>query len=333
MAAGADPGKAQRDQIIAAGGLGLAVVDVGAGEALEPAADGVVRLGLHRGGARPQVDPEAFDILLSADADAPAPWVGLGSPVKVGVAVAHLAAMVEAQPVAAGVACQVLRAGPKLNFGEALAQESIAYSMLLASEGFRAWRAAHPARTGRADDGERVSLERREGVLQIRLNRPAARNAVDAAMRDALAEALDFALADGAPVVLSGAGPSFSAGGDLDEFGAADDPGRAHAIRVLRSATGRVARLGSRITARVHGACIGAGIEIPAAAGWLVAHPEAVFRLPEVGMGLIPGAGGTASIPRRIGRHRAAYMALTGFEIDTATALDWRLVDALEPGG
>jgi enoyl-CoA hydratase/carnithine racemase len=81
----------------------------------------------------------------------------------------------------------------------------------------------------------------------------------------------------------------------------------------------------------VHGACVGAGIEVPAAAGWVVAAPGAYFRLPEVSMGLIPGAGGTASIPRRIGRQRACYMAISGADIDLATALDWGLVDAQEP--
>ena len=81
----------------------------------------------------------------------------------------------------------------------------------------------------------------------------------------------------------------------------------------------------------VHGACVGAGIETPAAAGRVVARPDAYFRLPEVAMGLIPGAGGTASIPRRIGRRRACYTAVTGWDVDAATALAWGLVDAVEP--
>ena len=86
--------------------------------------------------------------------------------------------------------------------------------------------------------------------------------------------------------------------------------------------------LGPRITARLHGACVGAGIEVPAAAGRVVAAPGTVFRLPEVSMGLIPGAGGTATIPRRIGRQRAAYMAISGADIDLAATLAWGLVDA-----
>ena len=82
---------------------------------------------------------------------------------------------------------------------------------------------------------------------------------------------------------------------------------------------------------RLHGACIGAGIEMAAFAGRVVAHPEAVISLPEVGLGLIPGAGGTVSLPRRIGRHRTAELALTGRPIDAATAHRWGLVDAIEP--
>ena len=76
---------------------------------------------------------------------------------------------------------------------------------------------------------------------------------------------------------------------------------------------------------------MGAGIEIAAFASRIVAGPDTTIRLPEVGMGLIPGAGGTASIPRRIGRHRTAYLALTDVSIDAGTAAAWGLVDELAP--
>ena len=87
----------------------------------------------------------------------------------------------------------------------------------------------------------------------------------------------------------------------------------------------------ARLTVRLHGACVGAGIEVPAAAAHVRAREGAFFRLPEVSMGLIPGAGGTASIPRRVGRHRAAWMAIAGIDIDLPTALAWGLIDAEEP--
>ena len=63
----------------------------------------------------------------------------------------------------------------------------------------------------------------------------------------------------------------------------------------------------------------------------VVAAPGTTFRLPEVSMGLVPGAGGTASIPARIGRHRTAYMALSGAAVTAQTALGWGLVDSVRP--
>ena len=74
--------------------------------------------------------------------------------------------------------------------------------------------------------------------------------------------------------------------------------------------------------ARLHGACIGAGIEMTAFAKRVVARDDAFFALPEVGFGLVPGAGGTVSIPRRIGTHRTALLGLSGQRIDAALALD-----------
>jgi enoyl-CoA hydratase/carnithine racemase len=293
-------------------------------------ATGAVRIGVHRAGRLPTDGLEAFDILLSADLAAPRPWVGVAS---VGEAVTALLARVEAQPVAAGVAAQVLRASPQLTFDDALAMESLAYSMLLAASGFAAWRAETAARIREEPSTPRVLIDADADSIRLRLNRPDRRNAFDAAMRDALCEALAFAAdhPERLPVELSGAGPAFSAGGDLDEFGAAGDVGEAHLIRTLRSPARLLYAVRERATARLHGACVGAGIEVPAAAGRVIACPGAFFRLPEVSMGLIPGAGGTATIPRRIGRQRACWMAISGADVDAATALAWGLIDAVEP--
>lgn len=328
------PARGETGVVRDAGGLGLEIVEADRGGLAAPtAADGVVRLGVHRTGTRPRDGLELFDILLSTEMDAPAPWVGL-LPAALDDALVRLKDVVEQRPVAAAVAAQVHRMTLKLSFEEALSLESLGYSMLLASEGFKTWRASRPVRVRDEDPGPRVGLTREGGGVCIRLTRPGARNAVDARMRDELVEALDFALIDPdvAPVVLFGEGPNFSAGGDLDEFGRADDPGLAHAIRVLQSAARRVGALGERMTARLHGACVGAGIEVPAAAARVVARPGTRFRLPEVSMGLIPGAGGTATIPRRIGRQRACYLAISGLELDLETALAWGLVDAVDNG-
>ena len=61
----------------------------------------------------------------------------------------------------------------------------------------------------------------------------------------------------------------------------------------------------------------------------MVAHEDARFWLPELSMGLVPGAGGTVSLPRRIGRQRTAWLALTGEPIDAETARAWGLVDQI----
>jgi hypothetical protein len=321
--------------LLEVGALGLRVTDLADSTAAQPVHPGVVKLGVHRSGPLSTVGLDGYDILLTSEFHPPCPWVGAG-PEGLDAAVAELQAAVAAQPVAAAVAVQVLRMTLAVTFEQALVLESLAYSMLLASAPFRAWRAATP-RSGDADDTAtpRVTLERKAGALHIRLTRPASRNAVDAHMRDALVEALAFAELDPevAPVILSGEGASFSVGGDLDEFATFGDPGQAHAIRTLQSAALGVLRLGDRITARLHGACIGSGIEIPAAARHVTARPHTLFRLPEVSMGLIPGAGGTATVTRRIGRRRAGWMMLTGCTLDTATALDWGLVDAVERRG
>jgi enoyl-CoA hydratase/carnithine racemase len=84
-----------------------------------------------------------------------------------------------------------------------------------------------------------------------------------------------------------------------------------------------------RVEFRVHGACIGAGAEMAAFGRHVVAARNSFFQLPELRMGLIPGAGGCVSIPRRIGRHRTAYLVLSGRKLSAAKALEWGLVDAL----
>ena len=83
----------------------------------------------------------------------------------------------------------------------------------------------------------------------------------------------------------------------------------------------------TRTSVALHGACIGAGIELAAFAREVTATDDAHFQLPEVAFGLVPGAGGTVSLPRRIGRQRTAWLALSGRRIDASTALAWGLVD------
>ena len=109
------------------------------------------------------------------------------------------------------------------------------------------------------------------------------------------------------------------------------DPATAHAVRSTRNAARQLAAISDRVEAQLHGACIGAGIELPAFAGHVTATEDAFFQLPEVLMGLVPGAGGTVSIPRRIGRQRTALLALTGARLSPEQALEWGLIDRIGP--
>jgi hypothetical protein len=244
-------------------------------------------------------------------------------------AVAGLRARVAASPVAAVSLTWLLRGSSGLEVPAALAEESATYSTLLAGAEFRRWLAAR-GEPRPPDEPERVRLSREGGMLSITLSRVRRRNAVDSRMRDALREALAIAQLDTSLAVeITGNGPTFSAGGDLDEFGSAADPAIAHLVRVEASAGALLNQIRDRVTVRLHGTCVGAGIEIPAFAGRLTAAPGSLFALPEIGMGLIPGAGGTVSITRRIGRHRMLWMALTGAQVDITTALAWGLIDAV----
>jgi enoyl-CoA hydratase/carnithine racemase len=243
---------------------------------------------------------------------------------------------VERNPLAALLLVQVLRVIESLPMELALKVESMAYSVLQAGPEFAAWREkarGDPrASVSKPDDPPlRVSVE--GNVLILELDRPGARNALDLSLRDALCEVLETALLDPdrPQILLRGLGSCFSVGGDLSTFGLFPDPARAHQVRTIRQPGLLFGRCADRLEAHVHGACIGSGIEMPAFAAKLVAHPKSFFQLPELSMGLLPGAGGCYSIGRRIGRHRLAWWVLSGRKINAQTALEWGLVDRVDP--
>ena len=235
-------------------------------------------------------------------------------------------------PLAAMSLVQLLRHTEKLSIHEGLIAESWVYSKLQSGPEFAAWRARHHKVGERAANAEPAVLIQRSGPrVRLTLNRPEKHNAYCAEMRDGLVEGLQLARSDPSveAVVLAGAGSSFCAGGDLDEFGTLPDPATAHAVRSTRNAARQLAAIAERVEAELHGACIGAGIELPAFAGHVSASEDAFFQLPEVQMGLIPGAGGSVSIPRRIGRQRTALLALTGLRLRPEQALRWGLIDRI----
>lgn len=245
--------------------------------------------------------------------------------------VASLETACTTSPRAVSVLAQLLRASEELPLADAVLAESLAYSSLLAGEEFARWRAAQPPRAHHDGDGPPVRVDDDGTTLTITLDRPAVHNAYDAAMRDALVDALRAAVALGGArrVVLCGAGPSFSSGGDLSEFGTTHDVALAHLVRTARAPGLLVAALGVDAHAVVHGTCVGAGVELPAFCARVEAAPGTTFCLPEIAMGLVPGAGGTAGLPRRIGRRRTAWLAVTGRTIDASTAKAWGLVDVI----
>jgi enoyl-CoA hydratase/carnithine racemase len=241
---------------------------------------------------------------------------------------------IRANPVAAAVLVQLLRATESLPLADALVAESLAYSTLQSGPEFRRWLEANraPAPAVHSDDGPAVLIERQDDTLTLELNRPSNRNGMTVEMRDALIEALQLALSDDSihQVRIHGRGKCFSTGGDLTEFGTAPDPATAHLVRSLALPGRLLAACAGRVEARLHGACLGSGIEFPAFAGRVVAKSNTHFQLPELKFGLIPGAGGCVSIARRIGRQNTAWLVLSGERIRATQALDWGLVDAID---
>ena len=246
---------------------------------------------------------------------------------------AAIAKNVAAAPFAAMVLVQHLRASRNLSIDDGLTAESFAYGTVQRGPEFLSWRRANCQAPPRGGDAERpLAIDRDGGCLRLTLNRPETRNEIDTEMRDALCEAFDNALLDPSitHIHLTGAGAAFSIGGAVSEFGSSCDPTTAHWVRSLRLPARNMARLADRLHIHVNGAAIGAGAELAAFGGRVTAGPNAWFQLPELKYGLIPGAGGTVSLPRRIGRQRTAYLALSMRRLRAYEALSWGLIDAIE---
>lgn len=317
------PDHLDADRLSAPGGRPVLVVDA-AGWRRPAAPIQAVVIGIDREGALPTVVADDFDLLLTAAESAPRPWVTDSQADR-------LADAVRAKPIAATIAAGVLRLTARLSLTDALQVESLAYSALLGGREFQRWRSAAPGGAAPCP-AEPLAIAREGDRLLLTLDDPANRNAMSAGMRDALYEALANALDDPSrpAVLIQGAGKCFSTGGALAEFGTARDLAEAHAVRTLHSCARALDALGTRGAVRLHGACVGSGIEIAAAAHRRIAAADAWFQLPEVTMGLIPGAGGTATVARAIGRHRTLWMLLSARRVGARQALDWGLIHAIE---
>jgi enoyl-CoA hydratase len=281
----------------------------------------VIGLRVSSGGDSPQGDspPDsplaaACDIVVADDAEAQ-----------------MLIDNIERAPLAAMSLVQVLRATDLLPIRQGLLVESMGFATLQAGPEFRAWLATRERARSVGAAGPPLRIERAGPMLTITLARPERRNALSVEVRDALVEALDLVASDPTieTAVIDGDGPDFCAGGDLAEFGTAPDPATAHAVRSTRLPASALVACRHRVDFRLQGACIGAGAELAAFGRTVIADADTWFRLPELGFGLIPGAGGCVSLVRRIGRQRTAWLAISGRRIDAATALALGLVDSV----
>jgi len=167
-----------------------------------------------------------------------------------------------------------------------------------------------------------VRYEKRGPVAVVTLDRPRALNAYNVAMRDDLYAVFGAADEDSEVrvLVLRGRGRAFSTGGDLTEFGTAPSPFVAREVRWRRDVWGRLLALRAVSIAAVHGYAVGGGFEMALLCDLCVAADDARFALPETGLGMIPGVGGTQTLPRRVGLARALDVVLTGRHLDARAA-------------
>jgi len=176
--------------------------------------------------------------------------------------------------------------------------------------------------------------EKNEGIAYVTLNRPQALNVYNIQMRDDLYEVLG-AIKDDPDVrvaIFKGAGEkAFCAGADLSEFLTAPSPIFARQVRFKRDVWGLFLSIPQPLIAAVHGFVLGSGIEIALCCDIRIASEDARFGLPEVGLGIIPAAGGTQTLPRIVGRAKALEMLLTNRWIDGEEAYRVGLVNRVVP--
>lgn len=178
-----------------------------------------------------------------------------------------------------------------------------------------------------------LRFSKRGAIATVLLDRPEVLNAYDVRMRDELFEVLGAVDEDPEVrvLVLRGRGRAFSTGGDVREFGTAPSPVIARAVRWRRDVWGRLLALRAVTIAAVHGWAAGGGFEMALLCDLVVAASDARFALPEVGLGMIPGVGGTQTLPRRVGQGRALDVLLTGRVLGARAAATAGVVHVVVP--
>ncbi|HVL37085.1 MAG TPA: enoyl-CoA hydratase-related protein [Burkholderiales bacterium] len=177
-----------------------------------------------------------------------------------------------------------------------------------------------------------VEIEKDGALARIFLNRPQKANALNSALLDALGNAIESLVDDDAlhAVLLAGRGRAFCGGADLHELEALDEASARTFIRRIHEVCAALRRLPIPVVAQLHGAVIGAGLELAAACDLRVAAEGTRFAMPEVRLG-IPSVVEAALLPRLVGTGRAAWLVLTGEAIDARRACEWGLVEEIAP--
>ncbi len=183
-------------------------------------------------------------------------------------------------------------------------------------------------------DFETIIYEKQNGIAYVTLNRPQALNVYNLKMRDELYQVLG-AIRDDTEVkvaIFKGAGErAFCAGADLTEFLTAPSPLAARRARWERDVWGLFLSLPKPLIAALHGYVLGSGIEIALGCDIRLASEDAQFGLPEPGLGIIPAAGGSQTLPRVIGGARALEILLSGRWIGAEEACRLKLVNRVVP--
>ncbi|ADB50587.1 enoyl-CoA hydratase/isomerase family protein [Conexibacter woesei] len=178
-----------------------------------------------------------------------------------------------------------------------------------------------------------VLTDVRDGVALARMNRAGERNVLSPELRDALAGALEQADADPAVRchVVAGGDEVFAAGADIATMAVQDfqDAMRAEGARLWP----RLRAIRKPVVAAVSGYALGGGCELALAADLVVASETAVFSQPEVGLGIVPGGGGTQRLARLLGRQRAMELVLTGRRLTAHEARELGIVNVVAPAG
>jgi len=169
-----------------------------------------------------------------------------------------------------------------------------------------------------------IETHHHAGILEIILAHPPV-NALGGALRQALSDALAAALGDEAvsAIVIRGSGKLFSAGADITEFGKPlVEPGLPTLLNTIEACS-------KPVVAAIHGMALGGGLELALACHYRIATPSSRLGLPEVKLGLLPGAGGTQRLPRLVGVDAALSMIVSGEPVSSSRALELKLVDRL----